>query len=83
MPSLTTVYRAALAVCGRSGEAEDLTRAAFLKALERFDTFEPGANCRAWLLQIMRNIRFDQYSYCALGQVSQKELAAVLGAVLP
>ncbi len=60
LPHLASVYRAAVAVCGRSGEAEDLTQATFLKALERFDTFKPGTNCRAWLLQIMRNTRIDE-----------------------
>jgi hypothetical protein len=43
LPHITSVYRAAVVVCGQSGEAEDLTQATFLKALERFDTFEPRA----------------------------------------
>ncbi|MCU0913565.1 MAG: RNA polymerase sigma factor [Planctomycetes bacterium] len=57
---MNSVYRAAVAVCGRSDEAEDLTQMTFMKALERFDTLEPGTNCRAWLFQIMRNTWIDR-----------------------
>jgi RNA polymerase sigma-70 factor (ECF subfamily) len=60
LPHLDSVYRAAIAVCRRSAQAEDLTQTTFLKALERFDTFQPGTNCKAWLLQIMRNLWIDQ-----------------------
>jgi RNA polymerase sigma-70 factor, ECF subfamily len=60
LPNLDLVYRAAVALCGRSNEAEDLTQTTFVKALERFDTFEPGTNCKAWLFQILRNVWIDQ-----------------------
>ena len=60
LPNLDNVYRAAVALCGRSNEAEDLTQTTFVKALERFDTFEPGTNCKAWLFQILRNTWIDQ-----------------------
>jgi len=60
LPNLDNVYRAAVALCGRSNEAEDLTQATFVKALERFDTFKPGTNCKAWLFQILRNVWIDQ-----------------------
>ncbi len=60
LPHLGSVYRAAIAVCGRPDQAEDLTQTTFLKAVERFGTFEPGTNCKAWLFQIMRNLWVDQ-----------------------
>ncbi|MBN1359400.1 MAG: sigma-70 family RNA polymerase sigma factor [Sedimentisphaerales bacterium] len=60
LPNLDSVYRAAVALCGRPSEAEDLTQATFTRALERFDSFEVGTNCKAWLLQILRNIWIDQ-----------------------
>jgi len=60
LPNLDNVYRAAVALCGRSNEADDLTQTTFVKALERFDTFEPGSNCKAWLFQILRNTWIDQ-----------------------
>jgi RNA polymerase sigma-70 factor (ECF subfamily) len=60
LPHLDSVYRAAVAVCGRTDEAEDLTQTTFLKAFERFDMFKPGTNCKAWLFQIMRNLWIDR-----------------------
>ena len=60
LPHLDPVYRTAIALSGRSSEAEDLTQATFARALERFERFEPGTNCKAWLLQILRNIWVDR-----------------------
>jgi RNA polymerase sigma-70 factor (ECF subfamily) len=60
LPYLDHVYRAAVALCGRTNEAEDLTQTTFVKALERFDTFKIGTNCKAWLFRILRNIWIDQ-----------------------
>jgi RNA polymerase sigma-70 factor (ECF subfamily) len=60
LPHLDRVYRAAVALCGRPDEAEDLTQMTFLRALERFDTLQPGTNCKAWLFQIMRNLWIDR-----------------------
>ncbi len=57
---LETVYRAAVALCGNRQDAEDLVQATFVKALERFDLFEAGTNCKAWLLQILRNTWIDR-----------------------
>jgi RNA polymerase sigma-70 factor (ECF subfamily) len=55
LPHLDAVYRAAYALCGRHAEAEDLLQTTFLRAWRRFDSYEPGTNCRAWLLRILRN----------------------------
>lgn len=60
MPHLDAVYRAAVALCRHGPEAEDLVQMTYAKALERFDSFEPGSNCRAWLLQILRNTWIDE-----------------------
>ncbi len=60
LPYLDTIYRAAVALCGRAENAEDLVQATYLKALERFESFQPGTNCRAWLLRILRNTWIDQ-----------------------
>ena len=60
MVHLDAVYRVALALCGRPVEAEDLTQEAFAKAFERFGSFRPGTNCKAWLLRILRNTWIDQ-----------------------
>ncbi len=60
LPYLNAVYRAAVALCGRRQEADDLVQDTFLKAFERFELFQPGTNCKAWLLQILRNTWIDR-----------------------
>ena len=60
LPSLDVVYRTAVALSGRRHEADDLVQETFLKAFERFESFQPGTNCKAWLLQILRNTWFDR-----------------------
>ena len=60
LPHLSAVYRAAVAICGRIQDADDLVQATLLKAIERFESFEAGTNCKAWLLQILRNTWIDQ-----------------------
>jgi RNA polymerase sigma-70 factor (ECF subfamily) len=60
LPYLDTVYRAAVALCGRVDNAQDLVQETYLKALKRFESFRPGTNCRAWLLRILRNTWIDQ-----------------------
>jgi len=60
MPNLDAVLRTATALTGRRHEAEDLTQTTFLKALERFDSFRDGTNCKAWLMRILRNLWIDR-----------------------
>lgn len=60
LPHLESVYRAAVALCGRRQDADELVQRTFLKAIERFDSFAPGTNCKAWLLRILRNTWFDE-----------------------
>jgi RNA polymerase sigma-70 factor (ECF subfamily) len=72
LPHLDAVYRAAYALCGQRAQAEDLAQTAFLKALQQFASFTPGTNCKAWLVQIVRNTWFDEL-----------RRRKVLGTVLP
>lgn len=60
LPHMESVYRAAVALSGRRQDAEELVQATFLKAIERFDSFTAGTNCKAWLLRILRNTWFDE-----------------------
>ncbi len=60
LPHLNTVYRAAVAICGHQDKAEDLVQDTFVKAFERFESFEKGTNCKAWLFQILRNTWIDR-----------------------
>ncbi len=52
---LDLLYRAALRLTHKRAEAEDLVQETWLRALRHFDQFDPGSNCRAWLLTILRN----------------------------
>ena len=60
MPHLGAVYRAARALCGMEEQTEDLVQATYLKALERFELFQAGTNCKAWLMKILRNTWIDE-----------------------
>jgi len=52
---LDLLYRAALRLTHNRAEAEDLVQETWLRAIRHFDQFDPGSNCRAWLLTILRN----------------------------
>lgn len=58
-PHLDAVYRAAVALCGQTQQAEDLAQTTMVKALVTLDAFAEGTNCRAWLLRILRNTWID------------------------
>ncbi len=71
LPHLNAVYRAAVAICGRQREVEDLVQDTFLKAFERFELFEKGTNCKAWLLQILRNTWIDRLRHQKIAGLTQ------------
>jgi RNA polymerase sigma-70 factor, ECF subfamily len=52
---LDLLYRTALRLTHNRAEAEDLVQETWLRALRHFDQFDPGSNCRAWLVTILRN----------------------------
>src|SRR5262249_14355160 len=52
---LDTLYRSALRLTHNRTEAEDLVQETCLRAFRAFSGFNPGTNCRAWLLTILRN----------------------------
>lgn len=60
LPYLDTVYRAAVALCGYNQDAEDLAQTTFMKAFEKITTFEPGTDCKSWLMWILRNTWIDK-----------------------
>lgn len=70
LPHLDAAFRAAFALCGQAHEAEDLVQTTFVKALERFDSFEPGTDCKSWLLQILRNTWIDKLRHRKIVGVS-------------
>ena len=50
-----TLYRFAFRLCGRSGEAEDLTQETFCQAQLKLHQLRDAAAARGWLFSILRN----------------------------
>jgi len=61
VPHMDTLYDAGLRLTGDRAAAQDLTQETMLRALRSFSTFEPGTNCKAWLLRIQYNLFCTQY----------------------
>lgn len=61
LPQLPHLYTAAAYFTRDSREAEDLVQDTYLRAFRFFHKFEPGTNCRAWLLSILRNLFINRY----------------------
>lgn len=61
LPHLTHLYSAAFYLAKNEAEAEDLVQETYLRAFRFFDKFEPGTNCKAWLLSILRNLFINRY----------------------
>ena len=55
------LYTAAFYLAKHEVEAEDLVQETYLRAFRFFHRFEPGTNCRAWLLSILRNLFINHY----------------------
>ncbi len=58
---LDTLYNVALRLTGNASDAEDLVQDTVTKAYRAWDKYEPGTNCRAWLVTILRNTFINQY----------------------
>ena len=61
LPQLADLYNAALCLTKDKAEAEDLVQETYLRAFRFFDKFQPGTNCRAWLLSILRHLFINRY----------------------
>jgi RNA polymerase sigma-70 factor (ECF subfamily) len=55
LPHLDALYSSALRLVRNRDDAEDLLQEAYLRAYRSFHQFNPGTNCRAWLLTILYN----------------------------
>ncbi|MFQ5745941.1 MAG: sigma-70 family RNA polymerase sigma factor [Gemmatimonadota bacterium] len=59
---LDSLYGLALRLTGGDeARAQDLVQESVLKAYRSWDRFEPGTNCRAWLMTILRNTFINQF----------------------
>ncbi|MFQ5684782.1 MAG: sigma-70 family RNA polymerase sigma factor, partial [Candidatus Binatia bacterium] len=61
LPQLSHLYTSAFYLTKAKTEAEDLVQETYLRAFRFFDKFQPGTNCRAWLLSILRNLFINRY----------------------
>jgi len=61
LPHLSHLYTSAIYLTKDKAEAEDLVQETYLRAFRFFSKFQPGTNCRAWLLSILRNLFINRY----------------------
>jgi RNA polymerase sigma-70 factor (ECF subfamily) len=61
LPLMDQVYTTALYLTRDRDEADDLLQETFLRAYRFWSRFEPGTNCRAWLLTILHNVFRNRY----------------------
>ncbi len=61
LPQLSHLYTSAFYLTKDRAEAEDLVQETYLRALRFFNKFQPGTNCRVWLLSILRNLFINRY----------------------
>jgi RNA polymerase sigma-70 factor (ECF subfamily) len=61
LPLLPVVARVAFALTRDQSEAEDLVQDTYLRAFRKWESFEPGTDCRRWLLTVCRNAFRDRY----------------------
>lgn len=54
-----TVHRVARWMVSDPTLADDLVQETYLRAFKGFATFQPGTDCRSWLLRILRNTATD------------------------
>ena len=61
LSQLPCLYTCAVYLTKDSDIAEDLVKDTYLQAYRRFNTYEASANCRVWLLSIVRKIFIHSY----------------------
>jgi RNA polymerase sigma-70 factor (ECF subfamily) len=61
IPHLDSLFNAALRLTRNPDDAGDLSQEAVLRAWRFFHQYEPGTNCRAWLLTIAYNLFRNGY----------------------
>jgi RNA polymerase sigma-70 factor, ECF subfamily len=60
LPHVGNLFRTAMWFERNRDEAEDLVQETLRHALESFDRYTPGTNCRAWLLSILHHVRSNR-----------------------
>jgi RNA polymerase sigma-70 factor (ECF subfamily) len=60
-PEIPRLRRWARCLAGDHVLADDLVQECLLRAIKRFDTWQPGTNLRAWLMTILRNVFLTEF----------------------
>lgn len=60
LPHVDRLFRLAMWFEQNRSEAEDLVQETMLRALQAFQRFQPGTNCRAWLATILQHVRSNR-----------------------
>lgn len=61
LPYAEDLYRVSLRWTKKPEDASDLVQDTYLRALQNFDSFREGTNCKAWLFTIMYSIFVNQF----------------------
>jgi len=60
LPHVDRLFRLALWFERNRHEAEDLVQETMMQALQSYHRFQPGTNCRAWLVTILQHVRSNR-----------------------
>jgi RNA polymerase sigma-70 factor (ECF subfamily) len=60
LPHAERLFRIAMWFEANRAEAEDLVQETMIQALQSFHRFQPGTNCRAWLIAILQHVRSNR-----------------------
>ena len=60
LPHMDRLFRLAMWFERNRQEAEDLVQETMVQALRSFHRFQPGTNCRAWLVTILQHLRSNR-----------------------
>ncbi len=61
LPLHDVLYRQALHLVRHAANAEDLVQETYLHAFNKFHTYQPGTNLKAWMARILFNQFVNQY----------------------
>jgi RNA polymerase sigma-70 factor (ECF subfamily) len=61
LPHADRLFRLAMWFERDRAEAEDLVQETMIQALQSFHRFQPGTNCRAWLVTILQHVRSHRW----------------------
>jgi RNA polymerase sigma-70 factor (ECF subfamily) len=60
LPHVGRLFRHAMWLERNRAEAEDLVQETLMQAMQSFNRYAPGTNCRAWLLSILHHVHLNR-----------------------